>query len=112
MAQKFLSKSILLPGAKCNSDGETGDMAKLILKEIRPRIIEVTLRTLKACGRAHILLNYLFTYFLTYFLPSLHTYLLPHVLTYILTYLLTVCSRVVLDKLTGSQPVKKFPAFC
>jgi hypothetical protein len=34
----------------------------------------------------------------------LHTYI------YILTYLLTSCSRVLLEKLTGSQLVKKFPA--
>jgi len=31
--------------------------------------------------------------------------------TYLLTYLLTPCSTVPLEKLTGSQPVKKFPAF-
>jgi len=30
---------------------------------------------------------------------------------YLLTYLLTPCSRVLLEKLTGSQLVKKFPAF-
>jgi len=29
----------------------------------------------------------------------------------ILTYLLTPCSTVLLEKLTGSQPVKKFPTF-
>ena len=29
---------------------------------------------------------------------------------YLLTYLLTPCSTVLLDKLTGSQPIKKFPA--
>ena len=29
---------------------------------------------------------------------------------YLLTYLLTPCSTVLLDKLTGFQPVKKFPA--
>jgi hypothetical protein len=32
-------------------------------------------------------------------------------LTYILTYLLTPWSTVLLEKLTGSQLVKKFPAF-
>ena len=32
-------------------------------------------------------------------------------LTYLLTYLLTPCSRVLLEKLAGSQPIKKFPAF-
>ena len=30
---------------------------------------------------------------------------------FLFTYLLTPCSRVVLQKLTGLQPVKKFPAF-
>ena len=30
---------------------------------------------------------------------------------YLLTYLLTTWSRVLLEKLTGSKPVKKFPAF-
>jgi len=39
------------------------------------------------------------------------TYLLTYVLTYLLTYLLTPKSRVLLEKLTGFQPVKKFPAF-
>jgi len=29
---------------------------------------------------------------------------------YLLTYLLTPCSRVLLEKLTGSQLVNKFPA--
>jgi len=33
-------------------------------------------------------------------------------LVYLLhTYLLTPCNRVLLEKLSGSQPVKKFPAF-
>ena len=32
--------------------------------------------------------------------------------TYLLTYLLTSCSRVLLQKLTGLQLVKKFPTFC
>jgi len=31
---------------------------------------------------------------------------------YTLTYLLTLCSTVILEKLTDSQPVKKFPTFC
>ena len=39
------------------------------------------------------------------------TYILTNLLTYLLTYLLTPCSRVLLEKLTGSQPVKKSPAF-
>jgi hypothetical protein len=48
------------------------------------------------------LLNYLFTYLLTY--------LLTYFLTYLLTYLLTPWSRVLLENITGSQLVKKFPA--
>jgi len=32
-------------------------------------------------------------------------------ITYLLTYLLTPWSRVLLEKLTGFQIVKKFPAF-
>jgi len=31
---------------------------------------------------------------------------------FLLTYLLTPWSRVFLEKLTGSQLLKKFPAFC
>jgi len=38
-------------------------------------------------------------------------YLLTYVLTYLLTYLLTPWSRVLLEKLTGLQLLKKFPAF-
>ena len=37
--------------------------------------------------------------------------LLTFLLTYLLTYLLTPWSRVLLEKPTGSQPVKKFPIF-
>jgi hypothetical protein len=54
-----------------------------------------------------LLLTYLLAYLLTYLL----TYLPSHLLTYLLTYLLTPCSRVLLEKLTGLQIVKKFPAF-
>jgi len=32
-------------------------------------------------------------------------------MTYLLTYLLTPWFRVHLEKLTGSQPIKKFPVF-
>jgi hypothetical protein len=39
--------------------------------------------------------------------PQTFTYLL----IYLLTYLLTPCSRVLLEKLTGLQLVKKFQAF-
>jgi hypothetical protein len=34
-----------------------------------------------------------------------------HLITYLLTYLLTPCSTVLLEKLSGLQLVKKFPAF-
>ena len=40
----------------------------------------------------------------------LSSYLLPK-FTYVLTYFLTPWSRVLLQKLTGSQLVKKFPTF-
>jgi len=39
------------------------------------------------------------------------TYLLAYLLPYLLTYLLTPWSRVLLEKLTSLQLVKKFPAF-
>ena len=39
------------------------------------------------------------------------TYLLTYLLNYLLTYSLTPYSKVLLEKLTGSQLVKKFPAF-
>jgi len=38
------------------------------------------------------------------------TYLVSCLLTYLLTYLLTPCSIALLEKLAGSQLVKKFPA--
>ena len=56
-------------------------------------------------------LTYLLIYILTYLLIYIHTYLLTYLFTYLLTYLLTPCSRVLPEKLTGSQLVKKFPAF-
>jgi hypothetical protein len=49
------------------------------------------------------LLNYLLAYLLTY--------LLTYVLTYLHTYLLDPWNRVLLEKLTGLQLVKKFSAF-
>ena len=55
---------------------------------------------------------YSFTsYLLTYLLIHLLTHSLTHLLlTYLLTHSLTPCSRVLLDKLTDSQLVKKFLA--
>jgi len=43
--------------------------------------------------------------------PYLITYVLTHLFTYLHTYLLTPWSRVLLEKLTSFQLVKKFPAF-
>ena len=42
---------------------------------------------------------------------ALHTYSITYLLTYLLTYLVTPWSRVLLEKLTGFQLVKEFPAF-
>jgi len=39
------------------------------------------------------------------------TYKHTQLLTYVLTYLLTPQGRELIEKLTGSQPVNKFPAF-
>jgi hypothetical protein len=44
--------------------------------------------------------------------PAIHAMaVFIYLFTYLLTYLLTPCSTVLLEKLTGSQLVKKFPAF-
>ena len=56
---------------------------------------QIDLQFLDSCN----LLNYLLTYLPTY------------LRTYLLTYLFTPWSRVLLEKLTGSQLIKKFPAF-
>ena len=69
------------------------------------------------------LLIYIVTYSLTYLITYLLSYLVIYLLIYLLTYLLTYShthslarsltpwSRVLLKKLTGSQVIKKFPAF-
>ena len=44
-------------------------------------------------------------------LHYLHNCLLTYLLTYLLTHVLTQWNKVLLEKLTGSQLVKKFPAF-
>ena len=54
---------------------------------------------------------YLLTYLLTYLFTYLLTYLFTYLLTYLITYLLTPWCSVLLEKLTGLQLVKKFPAF-
>jgi len=43
----------------------------------------------------------------TYLLTNLLTYLFSYLLTYLLTHLLTPWSRILLQRLTGSQLVKK-----
>ena len=45
-------------------------------------------------------------------LTPLLTYLFTDLFSYLLIYLLTPWSTVLLEKLTGRQLVKKFPAFC
>jgi len=57
------------------------------------------------------LLTYLLTCLLTYLLTCLPTYLLTYLHAYLLTYLLITHWSRVLEKLTGSQLFKKFPAF-
>jgi len=57
------------------------------------------------------LLTYLLNYLLAYLLTDLLNYLVTDLLTYLITYLLTPWNRVLLEKLTVSQLVKKFPAF-
>jgi len=59
----------------------------------------------------YILTSLLTSYLLTYFLTYLHTYLRTYFLPSLLTYLLTPWCRFLLEKLTGLQLVKKFPAF-
>jgi len=44
-------------------------------------------------------------------IPYTFRCLLTYLFTYVLTYLLTPLSRVLREKLIGSQPVKKFPLF-
>ena len=44
-------------------------------------------------------------------LAYLRIYLFTYLLNYLLTYLLTTWNKVLLEKLTGFQLVKKFPAF-
>jgi len=38
-------------------------------------------------------------------------YIYTYLLTYLLTHLLTPCSRILLEKLTGFQLIKKFTGF-
>jgi hypothetical protein len=44
-------------------------------------------------------------------ISSFHMYNIQVSISYLLTHLLTPCSTVLLDKLSGFQLVKKFPAF-
>ena len=57
----------------------------------------------------YLLITYLITYLLTYYFLTL--LLITYLLIYLLNYLLTSRNRVLLQKLTRSQLVKKFPAF-
>jgi hypothetical protein len=61
------------------------------------------------CSELTYLLTYLLIYVATYLLTYLPTYLLTYLLNYSLTFLLTPWSRVLLEELTGFQPIKKFP---
>ena len=54
--------------------------------------------------------THLLAYFIYFTLLYLLFLLYFTLLTYLLTYLLTPWSRVLLEKLTGSQLVKKYPA--
>ena len=70
------------------------------------------LKTVQEC--LHLLtylITYLLTYLFTYLRTYLLTYLLMHSVTHSLTHSLTPWSRVLLEKVTGLQLVKKFPAF-
>ena len=53
----------------------------------------------------------LLSFSLNYLLTHSLTYLLTYLLTYSLTHSLTPWSKILLEKLTDSQLVKKFPAF-
>ena len=67
--------------------------------------------------KQNILLTYWPAYLLTDLLTHLLTYLINNLLAYLITYLLTTLLTtlltylLLLEKLTGSQLVKKFPAF-
>jgi hypothetical protein len=54
---------------------------------------------------------YLLTYLLTFFLSFFHSFFLSFFLSFLLTHSLTPYRTVLLEKLTGLQPVKNFPPF-
>ena len=62
---------------------------------------------------AYLLTYYLLTYYLlTYYLLTYYLLINYLLITYLLiTYLLIPWSRVLLERQTGSQPIKKFPTF-
>ena len=64
---------------------------------------QILLRMLYSIPVLHLDVSYLLTYLITYSLT--------HSLTDLLTHSLTPLSGVLLEKLTGSQLVKKFPTF-
>ena len=78
------------------------------VKNKLPHSLTQLLTSLFTHSLTYFLLTYLLTHLLTY---SLTSYLLTYLPTYLLTYLLTPWRRVFLQKLNGSQLVKKFPAF-
>jgi len=59
----------------------------------------------------HLLCSLLFIHLLSYLLTYLLIYLFTYLLTHSLTHSLTPWSRVLLEKLTDFQPVKKFLSF-
>ena len=73
--------------------------------QYRPKTAGRSHSSSELCERGCSQCGHLVTYLYTYLLTCLLTYLL----TYLLAYLLTPRSRVLLEKLTGSQLVKKFP---
>jgi hypothetical protein len=81
-----------------------------LLTYLRTYLLTYLLSYLLACLLAY-LLYYLLAFVLAYLLAYLPNCLLTYLNTYLLTHSLTPWSRVLLEKLTGVQLVKKFPAF-
>jgi hypothetical protein len=83
-------------------------LTSLILHIVLLHLLYLLTYVLLTCLLTHSL-TYLLAYLLSYILTHSLTSLLTCLLIYILTYLLNTWSRV-LETLTVSQPVKKFPA--
>jgi len=77
----------------------------------------VYVRACKLCTNVYVCIYiYICTYIYIYThtripVHTLYIFQITYLLSYSLTYLLTPCSTVLLEKLTGFQLVKKFPAF-